>query len=248
MEKEKLSLRGIIFAGIKKFAGEIIGVVLLACFLWAFPGFRSLFTDHTFPKKDESQAKVQRELEAHKQEEERLKAELKRKEEALRESEAKKAEEERRRAELQRQIEAQKAVTAEKTKPAPTPKHPIISDYDFIALCKLGNPRSVEEAIKNGTNVNAKDNDGWTALMRAAWEDHAEVVEVLLKHGADVNAKNNKGMTALMWAAQRGYADVAEVLLKHGANVSTKDNNGNTAMKLANNVEVRKLLRRYRAK
>ena len=32
-----------IFAGLKKFAGEIIGAVLFAFFLWAFPGFSSLF-------------------------------------------------------------------------------------------------------------------------------------------------------------------------------------------------------------
>ncbi len=76
-EKEKLTLRGIIFAGIKKFAGEIIGVVLLACFLWAFPGFRSLFTNHTFTTKDESQVEIQNELEPHRKEEERLKKELK---------------------------------------------------------------------------------------------------------------------------------------------------------------------------
>lgn len=99
-EKEKLTLRGIIIAGIKKFAGEIIGVVLLACFLWAFPGFRSLFREHTFPTQNEEQTEIQRELERHKQEEERLKAELQRKEEALKETEAKKAEEERKRAEL----------------------------------------------------------------------------------------------------------------------------------------------------
>ncbi|MBQ7665698.1 MAG: hypothetical protein IJS42_03185, partial [Synergistaceae bacterium] len=65
-EKEKLTLREIIIAGIKKFAGEIIGVVLLACFLWAFPSFRSLFTNHTFPAKDESHTEIQRELEQHK--------------------------------------------------------------------------------------------------------------------------------------------------------------------------------------
>jgi outer membrane lipoprotein-sorting protein len=102
-EKAKLTFREIIFAGLKKFAGEIIGVVLLAVFLWCFPGLRSLFTEHTFTAKiDESQAEVQRELEQHKQEEERLKAELKHTEEALKE-----AEEARQRAELQLQIDVQ---------------------------------------------------------------------------------------------------------------------------------------------
>lgn len=50
MDKPKLTLREIIFEGIKKFAGEIIGVVLIACFL----SLKSLFTEHTFPEKNES--------------------------------------------------------------------------------------------------------------------------------------------------------------------------------------------------
>lgn len=93
MDKPKLTLREIIFEGIKKFAGEIIGVVLIACFLWFFPSLKSLFTEHTFPEKNESQSEIQRELEAHRKEEERLKEELKRHEEALKATEAKKAEE-----------------------------------------------------------------------------------------------------------------------------------------------------------
>ena len=63
MDKPKLTLREIIFEGIKKFAGEIIGVVLLACFLWFFPSLKSLFTEHTFTEKNESQSEIQRELE-----------------------------------------------------------------------------------------------------------------------------------------------------------------------------------------
>lgn len=99
MDKPKLTIREIIFEGIKKFAGEIIGVVLLASFLWFFPSLKSLFTEHTFPEKNESQSEIQRELEAHRKEEERLKEELKRHEEALKAEEAKKAEEARQKTE-----------------------------------------------------------------------------------------------------------------------------------------------------
>ena len=49
MEKEKLTLWELLIKGIKKFAGEIIGAFLLACFLMAFPGFRSLVKDYVFP-------------------------------------------------------------------------------------------------------------------------------------------------------------------------------------------------------
>ena len=136
------------------------------------------------------------------------------------------------------------------TPPAPKPKRPAMSDEDFIELCKSGNAVKVEEAIRNGANINAKNNKGWTALMWAAYYGHAEVAEVLLKHGADVNSKDNDGWTALMWAASWGKTEVAEVLLKHGADVNAKANNGKTALMWAarnGHTEVAELLLKYRA-
>ena len=134
MEREKLTFWGLLIEGIKKFAGEIIGVLMLAVFLYCFPNLRSLFTYYNLPGNSETQ----RELELHRQEEERLKAELKRKEEALKE-----AEETRQRAEAQ--------------------QLPAMSDSGFLNLCKSGNTAKIEAAIKNGANVNAKHNYGRTA-------------------------------------------------------------------------------------
>ena len=48
----------------------------------------------------------------------------------------------------------------------------------------------------HGTDVNAKDGDGWTPLHWTARWGRLEVVKVLLEHGADVNAKDNDGKTA----------------------------------------------------
>jgi len=163
MEKEKLTFWEILFEGIKKFAGEIIGALLLAVFLYCFPNLRSLFTDYNLPGNSETQS----ELELHRQEEERLKAELQRKEEALKE-----AEEARQRAEAQRAI-------AEKTKP--TPKLPAMSDSDFLNLCKSDNTAKIEAAIKNSANVNARNNNGMTALR---WARDEKTRHLLCKYGA----------------------------------------------------------------
>lgn len=219
MEKEKLTFWEIIFEGLKKFAGEIIGALLLAVLLYCFPNLRSLITDYVFPKNDEAQTNIQQELEQHRKEEERLKEELRRKEEALRE-----AEEARRKTELNRQHEASKA-TAQNSTPAQTPKRPAMSDKEFMKLCRSGTAAEVEEAIMNGANVNAKENGFYkTSLMEATYYGKADIAEVLLKHGADVNARSadSRGWTALMWAAIQGQAEVAEVLLKYGADINTK--------------------------
>jgi len=88
----------------------------------------------------------------------------------------------------------------------------------------------VKTFLKAGIDPNTKDNDGWTALMKAAENGHKEVVELLLKNGADVNAKDNDGWTALMKAAKNGHKEIVELLLKNGADVNAKDNDGGTAL------------------
>ena len=48
--------------------------------------------------------------------------------------------------------------------------------------------------------MNAKDDRGRTALMRAAFLGQERCVEVLLDAGADINAQDEAGRTALMEA------------------------------------------------
>ena len=121
----------------------------------------------------------------------------------------------------------------ETPKPAAKPKRPAISDEEFIELCRTVNVQEVEEAIMNGANVNAKDDNGKTVLMRAAMKGYTETARILLKHGADVNAKDNMGWTALIEAADGGHTEVTEVLLQHGANVNAKSDLGFTALMMA---------------
>ena len=47
-------------------------------------------------------------------------------------------------------------------------------------------------------DVNARDTDRYTPLLRAARGNHATTVRMLLDHGADVNARAVTGYTALM--------------------------------------------------
>ncbi|GHV31665.1 hypothetical protein FACS1894167_14250 [Synergistales bacterium] len=87
-----------------------------------------------------------------------------------------------------------------------------------------------------GADVNAKDNDGRTALIGAAMANsNLEVIALLLKGGADINAKGEHDMTALMWAASNNpNPKVLELLLKGGADINAKANyDGRTALMYA---------------
>lgn len=108
----------------------------------------------------------------------------------------------------------------------------------------------VEELIRKGADVNAKNEEGRTALMYAAeFNKNPEVIKVLLTNGADVNAKDKDGETALMSAvAFNKNPEVIQVLLNNGADMNAKDEIGRTALDFAlvnNNEEIVELLERY---
>lgn len=177
---------------------EIIGGIVLMLLAWCWHKFRVMLKKYKTMKHELDRMREEMtQIGATKEEHERLTRELQQKDEALSQSEAKINE-------LQQELEREKA----------RKKIPPMSDDDFLELCKSGDAKKVEQAIMNGANVNAKDNNGWTALMLVTLNNHAETAELLLKHGADVDAKNNYGWTALSYASR---IDTAKLLRKYGA-------------------------------
>ena len=73
------------------------------------------------------------------------------------------------------------------------------------------------------------DNDGWTALMVAAQNGHARVVDQLLDNKADTEVQSKKGSTALMIAAHNGRVPVVKQLLDNKANIEVQNEDGWTA-------------------
>ena len=84
-------------------------------------------------------------------------------------------------------------------------------------------------------HVNEKNNEGYTALMFAAYKGDLQVLQELLKvEGINVNEKSNCGRTVLMNASRKGRLQVLQELLKvEGINVNETNNGGDTARDLA---------------
>ena len=97
------------------------------------------------------------------------------------------------------------------------PSVPDISMYD---AAEVGNIEAVKQHLAAGTDVNAKDKDGWSPLHPASYEGHQEIVELLIAKGADVNAKvefgSLQGMTPLDSANNSGRTVIVSLLRKHG--------------------------------
>jgi hypothetical protein len=84
-----------------------------------------------------------------------------------------------------------------------------------------------------GANLNARDDEGATALMHASGFGYEEAVRLLIEHGANLNLKDNKGRTALMHAAAGLYVDAIPELLRSGADLYARDLDGKTALDIA---------------
>jgi ankyrin repeat protein/predicted Ser/Thr protein kinase len=96
-----------------------------------------------------------------------------------------------------------------------------------------GQVSTVSALIDEGVDINARTDDGMTALMLAVNNGLRKTTELLLENGADIDAKGKTGETALMYAAKRGNAEMVLELLENGANPNEKDQNGKTALKYA---------------
>jgi FOG: Ankyrin repeat len=77
----------------------------------------------------------------------------------------------------------------------------------------------VQELLKAGAKVNARDSRGLTPLVFALAADNpsVEIVQALLQAGADANARDTSGETPLDWAEKFGYPDVIAALNKSAA-------------------------------
>ncbi|MCY4188296.1 MAG: ankyrin repeat domain-containing protein, partial [Bryobacterales bacterium] len=61
--------------------------------------------------------------------------------------------------------------------------------------------------------VNLTDGgEGYTALMFAAAEGHADIVQMLLDKGADPDLRDTDGESALKFASDKRHQDVIDVL------------------------------------
>lgn len=91
----------------------------------------------------------------------------------------------------------------------------------------------VELLVKHGARLDARDNDGWSALMWASWSGLTKGVSRLLELGASPQFADRQGNTALLIAAQRGNAEIVKALLAKGADKAAANNAGITALDAA---------------
>ena len=88
----------------------------------------------------------------------------------------------------------------------------MITTEEFLRASETGSISIVKKYIKEGSDVNIQDEDGWTALMNASYYNNKEILEMLLDANADINMQNKFDKTALMYAVQYKHTGIIEML------------------------------------
>lgn len=88
---------------------------------------------------------------------------------------------------------------------------------------------------QEGAEIDAADNFGSTALMRAAATDQISIVHYLVSNGANVNARahGSSPSTPLSSAVTQNQEEVVAYLLDHGAHVNQTDIGGRHVLQTA---------------
>jgi Ankyrin repeats (3 copies) len=101
-------------------------------------------------------------------------------------------------------------------------------------VAETGEVAELARILPRVSNVNARNKNGMTALMRAAYHGHERMVLALLEHGADPNLMRNDKFTALALAAFFGHTGTVRILIEHGAKTEVVTRCGASAQMWAN--------------
>lgn len=87
-----------------------------------------------------------------------------------------------------------------------------------------------QKKSKDNNDIDVKDEEGKTALMRADEEGDTEAIEKLLGKGADIEVKDDYGNTILMEAIDQDQIEAVKLLIDKGADIEAINDNGYNAI------------------
>ena len=77
-----------------------------------------------------------------------------------------------------------------------------------------GNVDGLKELLKQGVNVDDKDEEGRTGFQFACGYGEIECIKFFLENGADINCADNNKNTAMHYAAGYGQQEAVKILLE----------------------------------
>ncbi len=101
---------------------------------------------------------------------------------------------------------------------------PYTVDQRLLDAASAGDQKTVELALKRGAHLDAKDDIGRGAVLRAVLDaGDLSLVRWLHTKGAAIDVPDSGGRTPLSFAAEKGRLDIVRFLVDNGAAVNRDD-------------------------
>ncbi|MEP7332183.1 MAG: ankyrin repeat domain-containing protein [Terracoccus sp.] len=86
-------------------------------------------------------------------------------------------------------------------------------------LAREGKTSELRAFLEHAFPVDARDAQGNTLLMLAAYHGHSDTVDALISHGADVDLPNDRNQSPISGAIFKGEEQVVRALVAAGADL-----------------------------
>ncbi len=96
-------------------------------------------------------------------------------------------------------------------------KKEIMTVSNIINLVQKNDRSSVEEALKNGADVNTTDLQKRSLILLATIKKQKEMAALLVKYGADVNQQSENLDSPFLYAGATGQTELLKLFLDNGA-------------------------------
>lgn len=100
----------------------------------------------------------------------------------------------------------------------------------LLAAAARNDTTAIRQLLKEGVNIECRDNNGRTPLMVATYQNHLAAARLLMASGADVNAQDHMRNSPFLYAGASGYLDIVKLCLQHHANFKVLNRYGGTAL------------------
>ncbi|XP_042358438.1 ankyrin repeat domain-containing protein 1-like [Plectropomus leopardus] len=134
---------------------------------------------------------------------------------------------------LRKKRRERKTPVHKKQQPEPETVPEFVDEQMFLTAAMDNKMAVVEKYLSDGGNPNAADHFQRTALHKASFKGHVEVMKRLLEAGAAIEKKDKLEATAVHWACRGGSLPALQLLLDQGAKFTYRDKLHSTPLHVA---------------